>query len=125
MKCQTCNQEFTPKRSDSIYCSKPCKQKAYRAKLPSPEIIGNVTDTDNREIARQFIAECAERGIDASDWLLLVKLDEIQLILSQVSPIKRNTWIVKLIDWAWGKREDYDLSDCFDTKTTPSPFKGR
>ena len=28
--CNTCNELFTPKRSDSKYCSSKCRQKAYR-----------------------------------------------------------------------------------------------
>jgi len=28
--CQTCGKSFTPKRSDAIYCSSACRQKAYR-----------------------------------------------------------------------------------------------
>jgi hypothetical protein len=28
-KCQQCNNTFQPKRADSVYCSKTCKQKAH------------------------------------------------------------------------------------------------
>jgi hypothetical protein len=30
ISCQTCNESFTPKRTDSKYCSSKCRQKAYR-----------------------------------------------------------------------------------------------
>jgi ribosomal protein L37AE/L43A len=30
--CETCGEEFEPKRSDAIYCSDKCKKKAYRKK---------------------------------------------------------------------------------------------
>jgi hypothetical protein len=30
--CQTCGDEFTPKRADAKHCSPACKQKAYRDK---------------------------------------------------------------------------------------------
>ena len=28
--CKTCGNTFTPKRSDAVYCSNACRQKAYR-----------------------------------------------------------------------------------------------
>lgn len=31
--CAVCNTEFTPKRTDSKYCSSACRQKAYRQRL--------------------------------------------------------------------------------------------
>lgn len=30
MVCKTCGKTFTPKRSDAVYCSNACRQKAYR-----------------------------------------------------------------------------------------------
>ncbi len=30
MVCKTCGKAFTPKRSDAVYCSNACRQKAYR-----------------------------------------------------------------------------------------------
>ena len=32
--CETCGEEYEPKRSDSHYCSSPCRQKAYRERNP-------------------------------------------------------------------------------------------
>jgi hypothetical protein len=31
--CSTCGEQFTPKRTDALYCSAACKQKAYRVNL--------------------------------------------------------------------------------------------
>ena len=33
MVCKTCGKTFTPKRSDAVYCSNVCRQKAYRQKV--------------------------------------------------------------------------------------------
>ena len=36
--CATCGEQFAPKRSDAVYCSAACKQKAYerRQKTKAP-----------------------------------------------------------------------------------------
>jgi hypothetical protein len=31
--CQVCGRTFTPARSDAVYCSSACRQKAYRQRL--------------------------------------------------------------------------------------------
>jgi len=36
-RCETCAEHFTPPRSDGRYCSPACRQKAYRARRPTPD----------------------------------------------------------------------------------------
>ena len=50
--CKHCGQQFKPKRTDSAYCSSPCRQAAYRkrvtdnnSKLREEDVIRNVTNT--------------------------------------------------------------------------------
>lgn len=35
--CKVCESEYTPKRSDSLYCSAACRQKAHRRHLSSSQ----------------------------------------------------------------------------------------
>jgi hypothetical protein len=35
--CATCGEQFAPKRSDAVYCSAACKQKAYERRQKHPE----------------------------------------------------------------------------------------
>ena len=32
-RCAVCDEQFTPKRSDAMYCSSACKQGAYRSRM--------------------------------------------------------------------------------------------
>jgi hypothetical protein len=106
MKCKACNEEFIPKRSDSIYCSSACKQKAFRAKnisnVTDNQNIGNVT-TDEEVMLRlevdRIMANCKEKGLDPIDLLVQLKLQTLIEFLSKVKPAYRNDFMVGLLDW--------------------------
>lgn len=43
MQCKKCGVEFTPARSDAVYCSQACRQSAYRERSSEP-VTRQVTD---------------------------------------------------------------------------------
>ena len=52
--CKVCGKVFTPKRSDGVYCSNACRQKAYRKSVTDNQVVTKNTClsvTEQRRIA--------------------------------------------------------------------------
>lgn len=53
--CVVCNREFTPSRRDTLYCSKACKQVAYRNRGGAASKGVTVTATAEQVAPRPFM----------------------------------------------------------------------